>query len=131
MRWEENVEQVWGAVYTSGFLLLCRIGGKHACFLIKEVDGYLGPYPKVLKPCDVLSISFKASDVWAIFLVLRRKEIWTEINVTKNITIKINKYLSWLKFLMNTVDCMKVPTAAHQIEYFQVYKFKISLGKLP
>jgi hypothetical protein len=46
-------------------------GGKHAYLhdsLIKEVDGYLGPYPKVLKPSDVQSMVFKETDAGPFWL---------------------------------------------------------------
>jgi hypothetical protein len=36
--------------------------------LIKEVDGYLGPCPEVLKPSDVQSMVFKESDAGPFWL---------------------------------------------------------------
>jgi hypothetical protein len=42
--------------------------GKQAYLHDSEVDGYLGPYSKVLKPSDVQSMVFKESDVGPFWL---------------------------------------------------------------
>jgi hypothetical protein len=42
-------------------------------FVHQEVDGYLGPYPKVLKPGDVQSMVFKEIDAGPFWLTMQKR----------------------------------------------------------
>jgi hypothetical protein len=73
-----------------------NFGGKQAYLhdtLIKEVDGYLGPYPRTLKPGDVQSMVFHESDIGPFWLTAeeRIKQRHDQIEVGKTVKRKLKK----------------------------------------
>jgi hypothetical protein len=71
-------------------------GGKQAYLhdsLIKEVDGYLGPYPKVLKPGDVQSMVFKESDAGPFWLTEQERieQRYDQVEAGKKVKRKLKK----------------------------------------
>jgi hypothetical protein len=66
-------------------------GGKQAYLrnsLIKEVDGYLGPYPRILNPGDVQSMVFTTTDSGPFWLSAKEKEDQKHDQVIQGKTVK-------------------------------------------
>ena len=71
-------------------------GGKQAHLhdtLIKECDGYLGPFPKILRPGDVQSMVFKESDIGPFWLSEQERlhQQYDEIEHGKKVKRKLRK----------------------------------------
>ncbi len=62
-------------------------------YLIKEGDGYLGPYPKLLKSGDVQSIVFKETDAGTFWLIEQERIVQQhdQVEVEKKVKRKLKK----------------------------------------